>query len=158
MIDPLPEEIWLLPMGVNRPTTAGSIRRITLTSGVIRGELSGGEPPWVGFWAKTTGISPKGIRANARKKRGWRGTLRNISVSWNSLREPRICGDLRPSSYNPAMGLAMWAGSIEAFRRRNSARIPAIRLIQSPLKSYANLATDSRKLHSDEECLEESRR
>lgn len=70
----------------------------------------------------------------------------------------RIRGDLRASSYNPAMGLAMRAWLIEAFRRCNSGRIPAIRLIQKPLKSYARLAVESHKLHSNEECLEESRR
>ena len=72
--------------------------------------------------------------------------------------ELRIRGDLRASSYNPAMGLAMRAGLIDAFRRGNSGRIPVIRLIQKPLKSYANLAVESRKLHSIEECLEENRR
>ena len=161
MIDPLPEEIWLLPMGVNRPTTAGSIRRITLTSGVIRGESSGGWGPWGGVWAKTDGISPKEITAQAMRKRGRTDTLRIFSVTWISLMELkklRIRGDLRASSYNPAMGLAMRAGLIDAFRRGNSRRFPVIRLIQKPLKSYADLAVESRKLHSIEECLEENRR
>lgn len=158
MIDPLPEEIWLLPMGVKRPTTAGSIRRITLTRGVIRGELSGGGATWGGVWAKPPGISPKEITAQAMRKRGRTGTLRILSVTWISLMELRIRGDLRASSYNPAMGLAMRAGLIDAFRRGNSGRIPVIRLIQKPLKSYANLAVESRKLHSIEECLEENRR
>ena len=158
MIDPLPEEIWLLPMGVNRPTTAGSIRRITLTSGVMRGESSGGWGPWGGVWAKTAGISPKEIRAKAKRKRGRTGTLRILSVTWISLMDLRIRGDLRASSYNPAMGLAMRARLFDAFRRGNSGRIPVIRLIQKPLKSYANLAVESRKLHSIEECLEENRR
>ena len=158
MIDPLPEEIWLLPMGVNRPTTAGSIRRITLTSGVMRGESSGGWGPWGGVWAKTAGISPTEIRAKAKRKRGRTGTLQILSVTWISLMDLRIRGDLRASSYNLAMGLAMRAGLIDPFRRCNSGRIPAIRLIQKRLKSYANLLVESRKLHSNEECLEESRR
>ena len=158
MIDPLPEEIWLLPMGVKRPTTAGSIRRITLTRGVIRGELSGGGATWGGVWAKPPGISPKEITAQVMRNRGRTGILRILSVTWISLMELRIRGDLRASSYNPAMGLAMRAGLIDAFRRGNSGRIPVIRLIQKPLKSYANLVEESRKLHSIVECLEENRR
>lgn len=56
------------------------------------------------------------------------------------------------------MGLAIREGLIDAFRRGNSGRIPVIRLIQKPMKSYANLAVESRKLRSIEECLEENRR
>jgi hypothetical protein len=161
MIDPLPEEIWLLPMGVKRPTTAGSIRRITLTRGVIRGELSGGGATWGGVWAKPPGISPKEIRAQAKRKRGRTGTMRILSVTWiplMELKKLRIRGDFRASSYNPTRGLAIRAGLIDTFRRGNSGRIPTIRLIQKPMKSYANPAIESRKLHSIEECLEENRR
>ena len=74
------------------------------------------------------------------------------------LKKLRIRGDFRAPSYNPAMGLAIPAGLIDAFRPGNSGRIPVIRLIQKPMKSYANLAVESRKLHSLEECLEENRR